>query len=91
MKQLTEDEFDDQFTPIEDANGDSVRPVIGDIDPDSSKLWTIVDCDGALYALSGLHRVNRVGYLLTEEAWTEFTEAVWFPASEDDDDNEEEE
>jgi len=33
---------------------------------DPSKVWTLVDGDGGdLYLVSGLHYVNRVGYLLS--------------------------
>lgn len=89
MKQLTEDEFDKQFTPVPDAAGEIVRPSDDGLDKDSTKLWTVVDGDdGGLYALSGWHYVNRVGYVLTEEDWEEPTEAVWSAPSEDDDEDE---
>lgn len=77
MKNLTEDEFDAKFTVIPDDDGETIRPTSDGIDPGSRQLWTILDGDKALYACSGLHRVNRIGYLLTVEAWTEETEAVW--------------
>lgn len=77
MKILTEDEFDAQFTVIPDGDGETIRPTSDGIDPDSRQLWTILDGDEALYASSGLHFVNRIGYLLTVEDWTEETEAVW--------------
>jgi hypothetical protein len=89
MKQLTEDEFDEQFTVVPGADGESVRDDYKGIDPDSKNLWTIVDADGSLYAVSGVHRVNRFGYLVTEEAWTEDIEAVWHLCTEDDEDTEE--
>ncbi|MET0885369.1 MAG: hypothetical protein ABWX92_02870 [Mycetocola sp.] len=85
MKQLTEDEFDAQFTVVLDAAGDSIRNSDEGLDRSSTKLWTIVDPgNGSLYALSGWHYVNRFGYIVTEEDWTEPTEGVWWPASEDD-------
>ena len=35
---------------------------------DSRKVWTIVDGDdGDMYVVSGLHYVNRVGYLLSRD------------------------
>jgi hypothetical protein len=88
MKQLTEDEFDEQFTVIPDARGETVRPTTDSIDTDPKHLWTIVDADGSLYAVSGWHFVNRIGYILTEEAWTEETEAVWCEFSDDDEEEE---
>lgn len=38
-----------------------------------SKVWTIIDCDGKLYYSSGFHYVDRLGYLITEEAVEEGT------------------
>ena len=36
---------------------------------DPKKVWTLVDGDdGDLYLMSGLHSVNRVGYLLSRDA-----------------------
>lgn len=88
MKTLTDTEFEQQFTPVPDAAGDLVRGSDEGLDPTSTKLWTIVDGDdGGLWALSGWHYVNRIGYLITEEDWCEPTEAVWFPAGEDDEED----
>jgi hypothetical protein len=85
MKQLTEDEFDAQFTVVPGADDESVRDDYKGIDPDSKNLWTIIDADGSLYAVTGVHRVNRLGYIVTEEPWIEDTEAVWFISEEEDD------
>jgi hypothetical protein len=87
MKQLTEDEFDAQFTVVLGADAESVRDDYKGIDPDSKNLWTIVDADGSLYAVTGVHRVNRFGYLVTEELWTEDIEAVWHLCSDEDEDD----
>jgi hypothetical protein len=86
MKQLTEDEFDAQFTVVLGADGASVRDDYKGIAPDSNNLWTIVDADGSLYAVTGVHFVNRFGYLVTEEPWTEDIEAVWHLCTDDDED-----
>lgn len=89
MKQLTEDEFDAQFTVVLGADGESVRDDHKGIDADSKNLWTIVDADGDLYAVSGVHRVNRLGYIVTKEAWAEDIEAVWCLFSDDEEDADE--
>jgi hypothetical protein len=86
MKNLTEDEFDNQYTVVLDARGDTVRPSVDGVEPDSKHLWTIVEAESSLYAISGWHFVNRIGYILAEEAWDEETEAVWYEASDDEDD-----
>jgi hypothetical protein len=31
-----------------------------------NKVWTVLDCDGALIVSSGYHHVNRMGYIITE-------------------------
>lgn len=76
MRHLTEDDFDRQFTVVPDVHGDTTRPTAEGLDLDSKHLWTIVNAEGSLYAISGAHYVNRIGYLLTEEAWGQETEAV---------------
>lgn len=88
MKQLTEDEFDAQFTVVTGAEGEEIRDDYKDIDPDSKHLWTIVDAEGNLYALTGVHRVNRFGYIVTKEAWTEEIEAVWHIFADDEEEEE---
>ena len=29
-------------------------------------IWTLVECDGILFVISGFHMVNRLGYFVTE-------------------------
>jgi hypothetical protein len=36
-----------------------------------TKIWTLVECDGESCILAGWHSVNRLGYLVTEESWTD--------------------
>lgn len=36
-----------------------------------NKVWTIVDSEGELYLIAGLHFVNRMGYILSNEDWAE--------------------
>ena len=88
MKDLTEDEFDAKFTAVPDAAGDTIRPDETGLDLAATNLWTIVENDGELTALSGVHKVNRLGFLITQEHWTEPTAGVWMAAREDDDDEE---
>lgn len=86
MKQLSEEDFDAQFTVVPAADGESVRGDHAGIDPASKNLWTIVEADGSLYAITGVHLVNRIGYLVTEEPWTEDIEAVWYLCDDDEED-----
>jgi len=57
------------------------------------RIWTLVDGDdGDMYVISGLHFVNRVGYLLSTIAVPEdVTIQVHLPMSHDEDDEPEEE
>lgn len=87
MQQLTEEEFDSRFTVVtEPATGADVRPSEHGLDKNSDHLWTVVDADGDLYAVSGWHYVNRIGYVITEQAWDDEIEAEWFLGSCDNDD-----
>lgn len=55
---------------------------------DPRKVWTLVDGDGGdMYVISGLHFVNRVGYLLSTIPIPEnATIQVHLPMSHDEDD-----
>ena len=61
MRQLTEDEFDTEFTVVPDPlTGDTIRPSDHGLDKNSRHLWTLVDADGSLYAVTGWYCVNRL-------------------------------
>lgn len=77
---LSEDEFDERFTPVADDEGEMIRAKVPEgVERTSRRLWTVVDGDdGGLYITAGLHYVNRQGYVLTEEEWeSEATTAPW--------------
>jgi len=38
-------------------------------DREPNRVWTLVDCGGPLYISPGLHRVNRLGYFMTDVPW----------------------
>jgi hypothetical protein len=82
--ELTEDEFDGQYSPIPNHINPSAGWAYGESGGclfethgeefeyvrryDPKKVWTLIDGDGGdMYLISGLHFVNRVGYLLTKE------------------------
>lgn len=79
---ITEAEFEEIYRPGPfGKDGDTVHP---HMDADvrlagERSVWTIVDGDdGNLWALPGLHVVNRIGYVLTEKPWvTGDEEAQW--------------
>lgn len=39
------------------------------------KIWTLVDADGKEYIIAGWHFVNRLGYFVTEESFTDSNES----------------
>lgn len=91
---ISEDSFMDDYRPIQyGKDGDYVYPLVQDAKADLEKrglseahFWTVIegDDDGSLYASPGLHVVNAIGYILTEEpARSDVVDAVWYDASED--------
>lgn len=79
---LDEDAFVERFRPVPNhldadcgfaldtggclfaTNGDELQHVLAQ---DPRTVWTLVEADGRLFIESGLHIVNRLGYLVTEE------------------------
>ncbi len=44
---------------------------------DPHRVWTVLDCDGSLYAAAGEHYVNRTGeYIITQQPWVTGDEVV---------------
>ena len=39
-------------------------------------VWTLTDQDGASFISPGFHRINRLGYFVTEEPWDDSTPGV---------------
>ena len=88
VKTLTEDQFDEQFTLVEnhiDNNaswGGAMFETFGEeLDyvrmkaERGNNVWTIIEGDDdTMFIVNGVHFVNRIGYLITREEWTEETE-----------------
>ena len=51
-------------------------------DQPADRIATLLDCDGALYIVSGWHFVNRVGYFIGKEALPDFGEVLVMAADE---------
>ncbi len=72
---------DDGLFDFDEARGHPVEHV-----------WTIVesgdDMDGNWYAIPGLHYVNRLGYVVTEQPWVDCTlDAIYFADDMDEEDD----
>ena len=92
---ISDDDFVEIYKPIDvNGEGDQIIQTDKEAGAEAAKrglsdnhIWTIVDADGNLYAAAGYHRVNRIGYVLTEKPWvTGNEEAVWCEFEEDEDD-----
>lgn len=85
MRQKTDDDFYEKFNPIKnhindnasfdgcmfETYGEELEFVQKTAKETPKKVWTILDCEGKLYLGAGYHYVNRFGYLITEEDWTD--------------------
>ena len=84
--EITEDEWIDKYKPMlspvqgygfDFGDGDTLldmsEPSEFDLveqTPDN-RIWTAVENDGVITIVSGYHRVNRIGFIITQEAFNE--------------------
>jgi hypothetical protein len=40
----------------------------------NERIWTIIDEDDKMFFIAGFHFVNRLGYLITNEEWSDENE-----------------
>jgi len=72
LLEIDEQTFWEKYRPVVDpAEGQAIRGPgsIGNLA--ATTLWTVVDTGKSetLYALPGIHAVNRLGYVVTERPW----------------------
>lgn len=85
--ELTEDDFDAQFLPVEnleqghgvyqfDAYDSKDRDFLQFMAANyPTHVWTRIEgADGCLYNINGWHIVNRIDYVITEVPWLEKNE-----------------
>lgn len=95
---ITEDEFEERFIPKQNhLRGEDEASFSGwmyetygeELDfvrsQSQGHVWTIVENDEVLTLLPGYHRVNRLGYILTENPWKTGDEEVVFDTVTDED------
>lgn len=80
-EQLTDDDFYSRYKTIPnhvrdneknewETYGDEIVYIHQVLKEDPSRLWTIIDNnDGWMGIVAGYHHVNRMCYLITEQAW----------------------
>lgn len=80
QKTITEDDFYETYKPVPnpfDSNaawdgamletyGRELAHVQETFKTAPDTVWTVLDVDGSLIASSGMHHVNRIGYIITE-------------------------
>ncbi|MFA5366650.1 MAG: hypothetical protein WC333_02100 [Dehalococcoidia bacterium] len=92
--QLTEEQFDEQYHPVKnhldnnasfdgcmfETYGAELQHIVGCLKGTKRQVWTIIESDrnDNIYYLSGLHIVNRLGFLVTLERVPEDTEVEVF-------------
>ena len=54
--------------------GDELERVLQMVGENPKRVWTIIECDDTVTICSGFHYVNRMGYLITAEEWTDDNE-----------------
>ena len=86
MKKITEEEFDEQFETVEnhleenasfsgcmfETYGEELDYVF-ELSKKEKRVWTIIEGEGEneMYYVTGFHLVNRIGFLVTKEPYTE--------------------
>jgi len=70
---ISEDDFQSKFRPVLGPDGSEMREFEEVQSTAKEYVWTVVETgeDEILYAMAGFHVVNRVGYVITEEPWTD--------------------
>lgn len=89
MKTITEDEFYDTYTILKNPFDDNAAFDGGMLETygqeqdyafylskQTNRVWTILEGDGDLYYTTGYHLINRLGYLITLQPYTEDIEVV---------------
>jgi hypothetical protein len=86
MKQITENEFEKQFTILPNhinkrfggmfETYGSENDYVKKLSRKENRVWTIIETDGKFSFITGYHRVNRLGHFITEEPYNEETEVI---------------
>ena len=82
MKQITEKEFDANFSvkqnhlddnagwsgELYETFGEELKYVF-ELAKKENRVWTVIEGDEGQYYVSGFHYVNRLGFIITEETF----------------------
>lgn len=76
----SQDQFDARYT----LQGGPDADLLGEdqlAGAEADRIWTVVDTDGTMYVVAGTHRVNRLGYVISEQPWTDAAEEYYWGES----------
>jgi hypothetical protein len=72
MKQITEDEFDQSYTLVDNPNDGSQTWEMEELKAEgipADRIWSLMDGDeGGTYMVAGVHWVNVYAFSVTEES-----------------------
>ena len=75
---ISSDDFDDHYDPQMSPSGDLTWLDSEITGVPIERVWTLVEAEGNIYAVAGIHFVNRLGYVVTAEPWPgDDAEAEW--------------
>lgn len=66
-------DYGDGCTLVE-TYGDDNRELLDAADPKT--IWTVLDDGESTVIVTGLHHVNRIGHIITENPWTDDIEVL---------------
>jgi len=90
IKTITEDQFYEKFNPVKNHLDDNASfdgcmfetydeevDFVFELAKKEKRVWTIIEGENdSMFYVTGFHYVNRIGFLVTEEEYTEETEVI---------------
>jgi len=87
---ITEDQFYEKFNPVKNHLDDNASfdgclfetygeqvDFVFELSQKEKRVWTIIEGENdSMFYITGFHYVNRIGFLVTEEEYTEETEVI---------------
>ena len=69
VHRMSDDEFDQKYDPVDPPSGESYWEAHEIQGQKKNHVWTVLDLDGDLYVVPGIHRVNQFGFMVTRKPW----------------------
>jgi len=68
-KTISENEFERKYVSIDSPSGSTIWEHREIRDQKKNHVWTVVEAEDSMYVMAGFHRVNMIGYVVTEKPW----------------------